>query len=105
MKVKIKRHGLCEFVGFSKATDKGREKGYKDNCVPLFNIPGYVWPQCVPFSDILENFPIDAWCIVSVDGKKEIRKAQITTRYKSIGTCYYLSEHNANLALKESEGE
>ena len=93
MEVVIKKHGKCEFVGFSRQSDKGREKGYEDLNVPLFKIPGYESPQCVSMKDIVEHFPIDAWTVVD----NKVVKVRITTRYKTIGSVYHLSEHNAKL--------
>jgi hypothetical protein len=103
MVVEIKRHGKCEFVGFSRASDKQREKGYLDGCHPLFKIDGYESPQVISRSDIISDFPIKAWCIVDVGKKKEIREVQITIRYQTIGSIYYLSKHNAEIFLKENK--
>jgi hypothetical protein len=103
MLVKIKRHGEVEFVGFSRLDDKKRAKGYLDPCNPLFKIEGYSVPQVISRKDIISDFPIDVWCLVSVDGKMEVRKTGVSMRFKTLGTVYHLSEHNANMALGKLE--
>jgi hypothetical protein len=98
MKEKITVEGVegdCFLVGFSHASDKDREDGKFDPCIPLVEMPKYKKPQLVSVDRLKTFVVVDVWAI---EGKQIVKMR--ASLQAVLGLCkglYYLSEHNARL--------